>query len=142
MTPTPAYRVSVRIEVPATTVGTSEVVATAAATGARVTGLDVAAAEGDRLVVDLTCDTRNSIHRRELVDHLKHLPGVEVKSVGDATFLAHIGGKIATHSRTPLRNRDDLSRIYTPGVARVCQAIADSPSKARHLTIKKNTVAV
>lgn len=142
MTTTPAYRVSVRLEVPATTVGTSEVVATAAATGARVTGLDVAAAEGDRLVVDLTCDTRNSVHRRELVQHLRNLPGVDVKNVGDATFLAHVGGKIATHSRAPLRNRDDLSRIYTPGVARVCQAIYDKPSKARQLTIKKNTVAV
>lgn len=142
MTPTPAYRVSVRLSMPATNVGTSEVVATAAATGARVTGLDVVASDSNRLVVDLTCDTRNSVHRREVVASLEALPGVDVHSVGDATFMAHVGGKLEVQSKAPLRNRDDLSRIYTPGVARVCHAIADTPAKARQLTIKKNTVAV
>ncbi|OKL54598.1 NAD-dependent malic enzyme [Bowdeniella nasicola] len=141
-TPTPAYRVSLRIDMPATTAGASELVATAAGTGALVTGLDVAASEGGRLTVDLMCDARNSGHRRELVRVLGALPDVHVRTVGDATFLAHVGGKLEIHAKAPLRNRDDLSRIYTPGVARVCQAIYDTPSKARQLTIKKNTVAV
>ena len=127
---------------PATTAGASEIVATAAATGALVTGLDVAASEGGRLLVDLTCDTRDSRHRREVVAALEAVPGVKVRTVGDATFLAHIGGKLEIAAKAPLRNRDDLSRIYTPGVARVCKAIYDTPAKARQLTIKKNTVAV
>ena len=45
-------------------------------------------------------------------------------------------------SKVALRTRDDLSRAYTPGVARVCQAIAANPDDARRLTIKRNTVAV
>ena len=70
------------------------------------------------------------------------LPGVEVRKVSDRTFLVHIGGKIEVTSKVPLRNRDDLSRAYTPGVARVCMAIAKNPADARRLTIKRNTVAV
>ena len=62
--------------------------------------------------------------------------------MSDRTFLVHLGGKIEVTSKVPLRNRDDLSRAYTPGVARVCQAIADNPSDARSLTIKRHTVAV
>jgi malate dehydrogenase (oxaloacetate-decarboxylating) len=53
-----------------------------------------------------------------------------------------LGGKLEVHSKVPLKTRDDLSRAYTPGVARICQAIVDDPSDARRLTIKRNTVAV
>ena len=65
-----------------------------------------------------------------------------VRKVSDRTFLLHLGGKIEVEPKVPLRNRDDLSRAYTPGVARVCLAIAANPEDARRLTIKRNTVAV
>ena len=54
----------------------------------------------------------------------------------------HLGGKIEIVSKMPLKTRSDLSMAYTPGVARVCEAIAKDPEKAFNLTIKKNTVAV
>ena len=60
----------------------------------------------------------------------------------DRTFLLHVGGKIEQHNKHPLKTRDDLSMAYTPGVARVCLAIADDPDKAFQYTIKRNTVAV
>ena len=60
----------------------------------------------------------------------------------DRTFLLHLGGKIEVVPKVPLKHRDDLSRAYTPGVARVCMAIAENPADARRLTIKRNTVAV
>ncbi|WP_079170231.1 NAD(P)-dependent malic enzyme, partial [Mangrovactinospora gilvigrisea] len=60
----------------------------------------------------------------------------------DRTFLMHLGGKISMQSKHPIRNRDDLSMVYTPGVARVCMAIAENPEDARRLTIKRNSVAV
>jgi malate dehydrogenase (oxaloacetate-decarboxylating) len=65
-----------------------------------------------------------------------------VRKVSDRTFLLHLGGKIEIASKVPLKTRDDLSRAYTPGVARICQAIVADPSDARRLTIKRNTVAV
>ena len=70
------------------------------------------------------------------------MPGVTVRKVSDRTFLMHLGGKLEVVPKVPLKNRDDLSRAYTPGVARVCLAIAENPEDARRLTIKRNTVAV
>ena len=60
----------------------------------------------------------------------------------DRTFLMHLGGKIEQHNKHPLKTRDDLSMAYTPGVARVCSAIAQDREKAFQYTIKRNTVAV
>ena len=94
------------------------------------------------MIVDLTCDTADSSHADRVVEALKELPGVEVRKVSDRTFLLHLGGKIEVSSKVALRNRDELSRAYTPGVARVCLAIAENPDDARRLTIKRNTVAV
>lgn len=51
-------------------------------------------------------------------------------------------GKLGIQSRMPIVSRDDLSIAYTPGVARPCEVIAADPSRARELTIKRNTVAV
>jgi malate dehydrogenase (oxaloacetate-decarboxylating) len=54
----------------------------------------------------------------------------------------HLGGKIEVVSKVPLKTRADLSMAYTPGVARICDAIAKEPDKVFTLTIKKNTVAI
>ena len=140
--PSPSYTVALRLQVPRSQASVAQLVDTAASTGAIVTGVDVDDPSGEKVVIDLTMDLRDSNHRLEVIDLLKNLPGVEVETVGDSTFLAHIGGKIEIAARTPIRNRRDLSRVYTPGVARVCKAIYDTPSKARKLTIKRNTVAV
>ena len=140
--PSPSYTVALRLEVPATQKVVAALVDTATATGAIVTGVDVAEADNDTLIVDLTADTRDSVHRGELVKAVQTIDGVVVNNVGDSTFLAHVGGKIEIASKYPIRNRRDLARVYTPGVARVCKAIYDHPERARQLTIKKNTVAV
>jgi malate dehydrogenase (oxaloacetate-decarboxylating) len=73
---------------------------------------------------------------------VEELPEVKVVNVSDRTFLVHLGGKIEIRSKMQIRTRDDLSMAYTPGVARVCRAIAQDPERAFNLTIKRNTVAV
>ncbi|MDC4233895.1 NAD-dependent malic enzyme [Actinomyces sp. B33] len=138
----PSYTASYRLTVEESRTSIAGVVDAVAATGAEVKGFDVADSDRGRLVIDLTCDMRNSEHRREVRAALAALPGVSVSSVADQTFMSHIGGKIEISSKVPLRNRDDLSRAYTPGVARVCTAIHDMPQKAHLLTMKANTVAV
>ena len=70
------------------------------------------------------------------------MPGVEVERVSDRTFLLHLGGKLEVASKAPLKTRDDLSMAYTPGVARICEAIADEPDAVWNLTVKRNSVAV
>jgi malate dehydrogenase (oxaloacetate-decarboxylating) len=110
--------------------------------GGSITALDVTASGHERLRMDVTCAARDTEHADELVGVMRQVPGVVIGKVSDRTFLAHIGGKIAMNSKRPIRNRDDLSMIYTPGVARVSQAIARNPDDARRLTIKRNSVAV
>ena len=110
--------------------------------GGVVTAFDVVEAHTATLVVDISCNALNEAHAQEITDALEALPGVSVRKVSDRTFLLHLGGKLSVESKVSLRNRDDLSRAYTPGVARVCQAIAANPADARRLTIKRNTVAV
>src|ERR687890_989496 len=91
---------------------------------------------------DITVNARDSEHGRKIVDVVEGLPEVMVINVSDRTFLMHLGGKIEVRSRMQLRTRDDLSMAYTPGVARVCRAIAQNPERAFNLTIKRNTIAV
>jgi malate dehydrogenase (oxaloacetate-decarboxylating) len=110
--------------------------------GGVVTAFDVVESHTATLVVDISCNALNEEHAEEITATLEALPGVRVRKVSDRTFLVHLGGKLEVQSKVSLRNRDDLSRAYTPGVARVCQAIAANPADARRLTIKRNTVAV
>ena len=140
--PSPSYTITMRVEVPATQRATSEIVHEATTAGATVMGVDIAQSSGDTLVVDLTCDTVDAEHGERVVAALNALEGVRVLKMSDSTFLMHLGGKIEVTPKVPLKTRRDLSRAYTPGVARVCLAIADHPEDARRLTIKRNTVAV
>ncbi len=110
--------------------------------GGDIGAVDIVEVEPESLIRDLTVNCRDERHGDLIVEALNGLAGVEVLHVSDLTFLAHLGGKIEIKNRVPLKTRNDLSRVYTPGVARVCQAIATDPGKAYTLTIKRNSVAV
>ncbi|WP_461022618.1 malic enzyme-like NAD(P)-binding protein [Thalassiella azotivora] len=140
--PSVSYSITVRLELPARPTAVSELTNVIERAGGIVTALDVTASGHQRLRVDVTCAARDSDHAGELVEALRTIDGVEIGKVSDRTFLVHLGGKIEIESKVPIRNRDDLSLVYTPGVARICQAIAENPEDARNLTIKRNTVAV
>jgi len=107
-----------------------------------LTALDVVESHPDRMVIDLTCNAADAQHAEQISTAVAEVPGVTVGKVSDRTFLLHLGGKIEVVSKVALKHRDDLSRAYTPGVARICMAIAENPEDVRRLTIKRNTVAV
>jgi malate dehydrogenase (oxaloacetate-decarboxylating) len=111
-------------------------------TGASLEAIDLVRAEPGVKIRDVTVLARDAEHIREVAAAAGQLENVEVEHVSDRTFLMHLGGKIEVALKAPLATRDDLSMAYTPGVARVSQAIADDPEKAWSLTIKRNTVAV
>jgi malate dehydrogenase (oxaloacetate-decarboxylating) len=140
--PSPSYTITLRVQVPASQRATSTVVAAVADAGAEVMGVDIAHSTPQGLDVDVTCDTVDAEHGERVVAALEELDGVHVLKWSDSTFLMHLGGKIEVRTKVPLKTRRDLSRAYTPGVARVCTAIAERPEDARRLTIKRNTVAV
>jgi malate dehydrogenase (oxaloacetate-decarboxylating) len=140
--PGPGYAITARLEVPASASAAGDLTVAVGGVGGVVTAFDVVEAQTATLVVDMSCNARDEAHAGEITAALEALPGVSVRKVSDRTFLMHLGGKLEVQSKVSLRNRDDLSRAYTPGVARVCQAIAANPADARRLTIKRNTVAV
>jgi len=138
----PGYAITVRAKAPSSAGGTHALVAAVAAAGGSLTALDVVESHPDHLVVDVTCDASDADHADAITHALGEVEGVTVFKVSDRTFLMHLGGKLEVNPTVSLRHRDDLSRAYTPGVARVCLAIAENPDDVRRLTIKRNTVAV
>ncbi|QVQ54205.1 NAD-dependent malic enzyme [Spiractinospora alimapuensis] len=140
--PSVSYSMTVRLELDGQGSAVSSLTRAVESVGGVVSALDVAGSGHDRIRIDVTCAARDTDHAREIVEALQGVEGVTVHKVSDRTFLLHLGGKIEMRSKVPLRNRDDLSMAYTPGVARVCQAIAQNKDDARRLTIKRNSVAV
>ena len=110
--------------------------------GGNIGAIDIARAESNYIIRDITIFATSPEHGLEIIEGIKTLSDIEVINYSDRTFLIHLGGKIEVVSKTPLKTRDDLSMAYTPGVARVCMAIHHNPADAYKLTIKKNTVAV
>lgn len=110
--------------------------------GGDIGAIDIVRVDRNHLSRDITVRVQDELHGDRIVRRINAVDGVVVTNVSDRVFLMHQGGKITVHSRVPVKNRDDLSLIYTPGVARVCRAIARDEDNAFSLTIKKNSLAV
>jgi len=138
----PGYGITIRVEGSPELQPVALITTTITNAGATITALDVVESLLEKVVIDVTCDTIDADHAQQIHDALSANDGLTVRKVSDRTFLLHLGGKIEVMSKVPLKTRDDLSRAYTPGVARISQAIVDDPSDVRRLTMKRNTVAV
>jgi malate dehydrogenase (oxaloacetate-decarboxylating) len=138
----PGYGITIRVEGSPELQPVALITTTITNAGATITALDVVESLLERVVIDVTCDTVDADHAQQIHDALSIHDGLTVRKDSDRTFLLHLGGKIEVTSKVPLKTRDDLSRAYTPGVARISQAIVDDPSDVRRLTMKRNTVAV
>ncbi|CAA9452369.1 MAG: NADP-dependent malic enzyme [uncultured Rubrobacteraceae bacterium] len=140
--PSASYSMTLRVEFP-NRGGTLGAILTAIGEAEGMVGaVDIVRMQAERSVRDITVNARDSEHGRKIVEVVEALPKTHVANISDRTFLMHLGGKIEVRSKMKLRTRDDLSMAYTPGVARVCRAIAEEPERAFNLTIKRNCVAV
>jgi malate dehydrogenase (oxaloacetate-decarboxylating) len=110
--------------------------------GGDIGAIDIVRVAGSKMVRDVTVAARDEAHAETIVQRVRGLDGVTILHVTDRTFLVHLGGKIEVASRVPVKSRDDLSMVYTPGVARICQAIAQDPTQQWTLTVKRHMVAV
>ncbi len=112
------------------------------ATGGDILAVDLIQSRKDVVIRDITVGVGDREHGDRVIQAIGALPGVKIINVSDRIFLAHLGGKIEVTPRVQVKTREDLSTVYTPGVANVCKAIHEDPTKAFTLTIKRNTVAV
>jgi malate dehydrogenase (oxaloacetate-decarboxylating) len=141
--PNASYAITLRLLIPADDPHAIGRITTAIAhTGGAVAAVDFVDPSDDPITVDVTANATDSDHAERIRAAIDAIDNVEVHRVSDRTFLLHLKGKLEVRSTVPLTNRDDLSMAYTPGVARVCLAIAEEPEDARRLTIKGNTVAI
>ncbi|MEY4226452.1 MAG: hypothetical protein RL190_1209 [Actinomycetota bacterium] len=104
--------------------------------------IDLVRVDAGHVVRDISVLCADEDHGRRVVDAIRAIEGIRVVSVSDRTFLMHKGGKIEMAAKVPVRTRDDLSMAYTPGVARVCEAIVEDPERVWNLTAKGNAIAV
>ena len=140
--PSASYSMTLRVEFPHRAGSLGQILTTVGEAGGLVGAVDIVRMGQDISIRDITVNARDSEHGQQLVSAVNEVPEVRVINISDRTFLVHLGGKIEVRSKNPIRTRDDLSMVYTPGVARVCRAIAQDPDRAFNLTIKRNTVAV
>ncbi|MFB5761409.1 NAD-dependent malic enzyme [Paenibacillus medicaginis] len=134
--------VILRLEIQTDTINFGQVASVIFAAGGDIVAIDVISTSRDMTVRDITITVTDSVDISIITEAVKNMEGVRLVNISDRTFLLHLGGKIETQPKTPIQNRDDLSRVYTPDVARVCMAIHEEPDKAYSLTVKRNTVAV
>ncbi len=140
--PSASFSATLRVDIEDRPGGFANVARAIADAGGSLGAIDLVRIEAGKKVRDITVDAGSADHIERIVAAVQDLTGVEIEHVSDRTFLLHLGGKIEMASKSPLKTRDDLSMAYTPGVARVCLAIAEDVSKVWNLTIKQNTVAV
>src|SRR3982751_1531775 len=141
-TPSASYSLTLRVKLASRTGTLGELTTAIGRAGGDIGAIDIVSVGPDAVVRDLSVNAASSEHGEQIVRAVRDIDGIEGVNVSDRFFLMHIGGKIEVTSKTPLKTRDDLSMAYTPGVARVCEAIHRDPEKVFTLTIKKNTVAV
>ncbi|HSZ04528.1 MAG TPA: ACT domain-containing protein, partial [Solirubrobacteraceae bacterium] len=141
-TPSAQYRLTIRVKLEDTHGILGLVTSAIGEAGGMVDAVDLVEVDGGHSVRDIVVDASGRDHWARILQAIDAIDGAEVIDTTDRTFLLHVGGKIEQANKHPLKTRDDLSMVYTPGVARVCRAIADDADKAFQYTIKRNTVAV
>ena len=142
-TPSAQYRITIRVEIDDSQgMLLGQVTTSIGEAGGIVGAVDLVEVDESRSLRDIVVDASGRDHWERITAAINALDGAQVIDITDRTFLLHVGGKIEQRNKHQLKTRDDLSMVYTPGVARVCLAIADDEDKAFQYTIKRNTVAV
>jgi len=141
-TPSSQYSLTLRVEIDDVPGMLGKVASAIGAAGGTIGAVDLVQVEGGRMIRDITVETADEADWPAVRAAVEAVAGARVLDLTDRTLLMHLGGKIEMANKSPLRNRADLSMAYTPGVARVCQAIYEDADKAFQYTIKRNSVAV
>jgi len=140
--PSSSYSLTLRVEY-ANTIGMlGRITSLIGEHGGNIGAIDIVSITRATTTRDIAFSAADQEQVQVIIAALRTIESVDIIHVSDRVFLMHLGGKLEIHPKVPIKNRDDLSMVYTPGVARIAQAIADNPNDVFNLTIKKNTVAI
>ncbi len=142
LTPNSSFSLTIRFQLPNRPGMLAQVTQAISTLGGSLGQIDLIEQTRQLSIREITVAAASTEHAETIVQAVKELPEVKVLNVYDRTFNLHRSGKIGIQSKIPLRGQDDLAMAYTPGVGRICQAIAQEPEQVYQLTIKQNTVAI
>jgi malate dehydrogenase (oxaloacetate-decarboxylating) len=142
LTPNPSYSIALQLQMPNRTGMLSAIVSAISDLGGSLGNIELLGQDRDQTKRSFNVDASSRAHALSIIDAVKAIPDVIVVSANDRTFAMHQGGKITVNSRFPLTQQSDLAMAYTPGVGRICKAIAADPERVYELTIKGNMVAI
>lgn len=142
LTPNPSFSLTIRIQLPHQAGMLAQVTQAIGAAGGSIGQIDLVERSRKFLIRDIAVDASSADHAEQIVAAVKAVENIKVLNVYDRTFQLHRGGKISVHSKAPLKSQEQLAMAYTPGVGRICTAIANEPERVYELTIKSNTVAI
>lgn len=142
LTPNSSFSLMIRFQIPNRAGMLAEITRAIATAGGNISHVNLIDQNRKMIIRDVTIDASSSEHAEEIVNRVKELKNIQVLKVHDRTFQLHQGGKIRVQSKLDLVNQSDLAMVYTPGVGRICSAIAQAPERVYELTIKSNTVAI
>ena len=142
LTPNPSFSVTLHLAIPNRAGMLAQVVSAIGEVGGNIGHIDVIERNRDTIVREISVDAFSEKHAEQILDALQQQDQIKILKFLDRTFKLHQGGKLSVHSKLPLSNQDELAMAYTPGVGRVCMAIANEPEKVFDLTMKASTVAV
>jgi malate dehydrogenase (oxaloacetate-decarboxylating) len=142
LTPNPSFSLTIRFKVPNQSGMLAPVTQAIAQAGGNIGQIDLIEQSRQTIVREITVDASSSEHAEEIVNSVRSLESIVVLNVYDRTFALHRGGKIRVTSKLPLKSQSDLAMAYTPGVGRICTAIANDPEQVYNLTVKSNMVAI
>ncbi|MGE5699464.1 MAG: malic enzyme-like NAD(P)-binding protein [Deltaproteobacteria bacterium] len=142
LSPSESYSITMRVEIQNRPGMLGKVTTAIGEVGGDIGAVDLSGHGKGTVTRDITARARGIDHAQEIINAVRQVQGVKIVNVSDRTFLKHLGGKIEISNKIPVKTRNDLSMAYTPGVARVCMAIAKDVRKSYTLTIRRNTVAV
>jgi malate dehydrogenase (oxaloacetate-decarboxylating) len=141
-TTSPCYSIQIRLEIDNVIGQFAQIAMAIGMAGGNLGAVDIVRVERGKIIRDVTVDARDADHEKEIARAIRKVGGVRILKIMDRTFSSHEGGKIEIRSKLPIRDRNDLSQVYTPGVARVCMDIYQNPEHTYRYTIKRNTVAI
>lgn len=140
--PNPSYSLTLRIEYPNQVGMLGRITSFIGEAGGDIGAIDIVQSAKGAMTRDITFSAADEAHGKSIVEAVRELEGVDIVQVSDRTFLLHLGGKLEITAKVPVKTRDDISMIYTPGVSRIVEKIVENADDAFNLTIKKNTVAI
>lgn len=138
----PSYSIRIQLNIPKGHDALSHFIVTVGNNGGEIMEMKTIHQDDGRILGDFLIHTRNEDEERKIIAAVRSLDKFQILNVTDCTFGMHAGGKIEISNKIPLKNRNDLAMVYTPGVSRICLAIQEDIDRAYDLTIKKNTVAI